>query len=361
MSQLLSDIGDDVYQQYRSLTRPPPDFDPPAGFAINVRGGLGVRGGGGFGGSRGDFWGAGGWILAAERGGGFGEGEDLWRVGGDFGVQGGSWGAPPALMSPPGPHRPRFSVLTEPPRRRRPRGPPREKVAAFPPSVPSVSPSDVPSLSLNPKTSPVGPLPVPRALQHPFCVPKAFNVPSVSPKLFASPLCPLAPRVPSRSLSPSVSPSPTPWCPLTSLSCPQVPQCLLSVPKPSQCPLHVPEPPDVPLSLLMTPASPHVPTVSPAGGSPGEGRKEKDGDRGDERPRAKATRPLLPTSSILRLLAELVRSYVGIASLIANYSYSVGQSELIKEVTTTLGTLGDMGGTKGRPPRGHRGGIFGEL
>ncbi|XP_071657347.1 E3 ubiquitin-protein ligase HUWE1 isoform X2 [Patagioenas fasciata] len=72
------------------------------------------------------------------------------------------------------------------------------------------------------------------------------------------------------------------------------------------------------------------------GGSPGEGRKEKDGERGDERPRAKATRPLLPTSSILRLLAELVRSYVGIASLIANYSYSVGQSELIKEDCSVL-------------------------
>ena len=37
-------------------------------------------------------------------------------------------------------------------------------------------------------------------------------------------------------------------------------------------------------------------------------------------------------STILRLLAELVRSYVGIATLIANYSYTVGQSELIKEV-----------------------------
>ena len=36
VSQLLSDIGDDMYQQYRSLTRQPGDFDPPAGFAINV-------------------------------------------------------------------------------------------------------------------------------------------------------------------------------------------------------------------------------------------------------------------------------------------------------------------------------------
>lgn len=40
----------------------------------------------------------------------------------------------------------------------------------------------------------------------------------------------------------------------------------------------------------------------------------------------------MPTSTILRLLAELVRSYVGIATLIANYNYTVGQSELIKEV-----------------------------
>ncbi|XP_014749579.1 PREDICTED: E3 ubiquitin-protein ligase HUWE1-like [Sturnus vulgaris] len=44
----------------------------------------------------------------------------------------------------------------------------------------------------------------------------------------------------------------------------------------------------------------------------------------------------MPTSTILRLLAELVRSYVGIAALIANYSYSVGQSELIKEDCSVL-------------------------
>lgn len=44
----------------------------------------------------------------------------------------------------------------------------------------------------------------------------------------------------------------------------------------------------------------------------------------------------MPTSTILRLLAELVRSYVGIATLIANYSYTVGQSELIKEDCSVL-------------------------
>ncbi|GAB0202336.1 E3 ubiquitin-protein ligase HUWE1 [Grus japonensis] len=67
-----------------------------------------------------------------------------------------------------------------------------------------------------------------------------------------------------------------------------------------------------------------------------EGRKEKDGDRGEERQRSKGSKPLMPTSTILRLLAELVRSYVGIATLIANYSYTVGQSELIKEDCSVL-------------------------
>ncbi|XP_025908712.1 E3 ubiquitin-protein ligase HUWE1-like, partial [Nothoprocta perdicaria] len=68
-----------------------------------------------------------------------------------------------------------------------------------------------------------------------------------------------------------------------------------------------------------------------------EGRKDKEGERAaEERQRAKASKPLMPTSTILRLLAELVRSYVGIAALIANYSYSVGQSELIKEDCSVL-------------------------
>ncbi|XP_059588545.1 E3 ubiquitin-protein ligase HUWE1 isoform X3 [Alligator mississippiensis] len=66
-----------------------------------------------------------------------------------------------------------------------------------------------------------------------------------------------------------------------------------------------------------------------------DGRKDKEGER-EERGRARGSRPLLPTSTILRLLAELVRSYVGIATLIANYSYSVGQSELIKEDCSVL-------------------------
>ncbi|XP_064359499.1 E3 ubiquitin-protein ligase HUWE1 isoform X2 [Dromaius novaehollandiae] len=67
-----------------------------------------------------------------------------------------------------------------------------------------------------------------------------------------------------------------------------------------------------------------------------EGRKDKEGERAEERQRAKGSKPLMPTSTILRLLAELVRSYVGIAALIANYSYTVGQSELIKEDCSVL-------------------------
>ncbi|XP_031748036.1 E3 ubiquitin-protein ligase HUWE1 isoform X9 [Xenopus tropicalis] len=67
-------------------------------------------------------------------------------------------------------------------------------------------------------------------------------------------------------------------------------------------------------------------------------KKDKEGDRSSEdgKQKAKGSKPLLPTSSILRLLAELVRSYVGIASLIATYNYTAGQSELIKEDCSVL-------------------------
>lgn len=69
-----------------------------------------------------------------------------------------------------------------------------------------------------------------------------------------------------------------------------------------------------------------------------EGKKDKEGDRTSEegKQKSKGSKPLMPTSTILRLLAELVRSYVGIATLIANYSYTVGQSELIKEDCSVL-------------------------
>ena len=69
-----------------------------------------------------------------------------------------------------------------------------------------------------------------------------------------------------------------------------------------------------------------------------EEKKEQEGEKGtssDESKAAKvkASKPLMPTSTILRLLAELVRSYVGIATLITSYCYTAGQSELIKEVS----------------------------
>ncbi|XP_030625885.1 E3 ubiquitin-protein ligase HUWE1 isoform X2 [Chanos chanos] len=72
-----------------------------------------------------------------------------------------------------------------------------------------------------------------------------------------------------------------------------------------------------------------------------EEKKEQEGERGatseeSRAAKAKASKPLMPTSTILRLLAELVRSYVGIATLIASYCYTAGQSELIKEDCSVL-------------------------
>ncbi|XP_055022354.1 E3 ubiquitin-protein ligase HUWE1 isoform X8 [Boleophthalmus pectinirostris] len=78
--------------------------------------------------------------------------------------------------------------------------------------------------------------------------------------------------------------------------------------------------------------------------SPEEMREEKKEQEGEKSTsseegkaaKAKASKPLMPTSTILRLLAELVRSYVGIATLIASYCYTAGQSELIKEDCSVL-------------------------
>uniref|UniRef100_A0A674D685 HECT, UBA and WWE domain containing E3 ubiquitin protein ligase 1 n=1 Tax=Salmo trutta TaxID=8032 RepID=A0A674D685_SALTR len=72
-----------------------------------------------------------------------------------------------------------------------------------------------------------------------------------------------------------------------------------------------------------------------------EEKKEVEGEKGasseeGKGAKAKASKPLMPTSTILRLLAELVRSYVGIATLIASYCYTAGQSELIKEDCSVL-------------------------
>ena len=45
--------------------------------------------------------------------------------------------------------------------------------------------------------------------------------------------------------------------------------------------------------------------------------------------------PLLPKSSMLRLLAEAVRSYSQCAKLVTDYHYTRGQSSLITEVGKT--------------------------
>ena len=71
-----------------------------------------------------------------------------------------------------------------------------------------------------------------------------------------------------------------------------------------------------------------------------EEKKEQEGEKSTTSEEGKAakvkgSKPLMPTSTILRLLAELVRSYVGIATLIASYCYTAGQSELIKEVSSS--------------------------
>ncbi|TRY66469.1 hypothetical protein DNTS_005364 [Danionella cerebrum] len=72
-----------------------------------------------------------------------------------------------------------------------------------------------------------------------------------------------------------------------------------------------------------------------------EEKKEQEGEKSasseeSRAAKAKASKPLMPTSTILRLLAELVRSYVGIATLITSYNYTAGQSELIKEDCSVL-------------------------
>ena len=43
-------------------------------------------------------------------------------------------------------------------------------------------------------------------------------------------------------------------------------------------------------------------------------------------------KPLIPKSAILRLLAELVMSYAGIAQAVAQYQYMVGHTKHVKEV-----------------------------
>ena len=62
----------------------------------------------------------------------------------------------------------------------------------------------------------------------------------------------------------------------------------------------------------------------------GELGKGKEGKGKDEED--KKLQPLLPKSGVLRLLAELIKSYAGCGLLVTQYTYSAGQSPLITEV-----------------------------
>ena len=55
-----------------------------------------------------------------------------------------------------------------------------------------------------------------------------------------------------------------------------------------------------------------------------------DSTKEDEQ--SKDKKPLLTKSAVLRLLAELSRSFAGCAVLICQHTYHAGQSELITEV-----------------------------
>lgn len=54
---------------------------------------------------------------------------------------------------------------------------------------------------------------------------------------------------------------------------------------------------------------------------------------------SKDKKPLLTKSVVLRILAELSRSYAGCAVLICQHTYHAGQSELIVEVREALSAL----------------------
>ena len=66
-----------------------------------------------------------------------------------------------------------------------------------------------------------------------------------------------------------------------------------------------------------------------AGTSAASGKKGSSKQSKDE---ASKTKPLVPKSAILRLVAELIRSYTGYALVVAQYQYVAGQTEYIREV-----------------------------
>ena len=46
----------------------------------------------------------------------------------------------------------------------------------------------------------------------------------------------------------------------------------------------------------------------------------------------KKKRPLIPKSAIMRLLAELVKSYTSCAQIVTQHAFIAGQSEIVSEV-----------------------------
>ncbi|CAH1782935.1 unnamed protein product [Owenia fusiformis] len=72
-----------------------------------------------------------------------------------------------------------------------------------------------------------------------------------------------------------------------------------------------------------------------------EEKEESEEERKKKEEEKRKSKPLLPKSAILRLLAELVRSYAGCALLVAQYSYNVGQSDIITEDTNVLAFIFD--------------------
>ncbi|XP_078678082.1 E3 ubiquitin-protein ligase HUWE1-like isoform X6 [Branchiostoma floridae x Branchiostoma belcheri] len=64
--------------------------------------------------------------------------------------------------------------------------------------------------------------------------------------------------------------------------------------------------------------------------------KAKDKTAAEQKAKAAANRPLMTKSAILKLLAELVRSYASVALQISQYHYTAGQVDGIKEDGTVL-------------------------
>ena len=65
-----------------------------------------------------------------------------------------------------------------------------------------------------------------------------------------------------------------------------------------------------------------TPVGETAKGKEGKGKEDED----------KKQQSLLPKSGILRLLAELIKSYAGCALLVTQHTYTAEQSPLITEV-----------------------------